>query len=351
MNPETKLARPRKITVLGVSGGIGEEVYNLLNQRGAADLIVGWNRSDPKEINDFQGRQFARDQANIINAGANGHEGETPHFVHAFGYENLASALEGADIVIVTVGAKREKPKPDEALPERDFLLKANSPIIEKIAATAKEAAPNATYLIATNPLDTMTQLFQEKSGIAPNKIIGLSGELDRARLIQAIAYKLQVHHRQIKNARVYGQHGPNMAINFSEIQITDQDGNNPRKLTEMLSQEECEKLRQETVKGGEKLVGMLDEGSDHVAPAFALNKMALAVTTGQPIVGSAYSQEKNVYFGQQVQFNPENGTYQTMPMNLSNSEQQLLGRAVTACQEAVSKIPGRRSGTVISAA
>ncbi len=330
--------RPHKIVTIGL-GNLGARTDELLRQRGAANHIEAWNRTpppleDPKDVKKFDGTKFAEDQENIINAGTNGREGETPHFIHRdLATKISAATLKDANLVIVTAGAARTDPNQDRAV-----LQAKNQRWIETLASYAREHNPNAIYIFATNPADLMTQLFQKISGIDADRVIGLGGEVDRARLVQAIAYKLKVHHRQIRNARVFGQHGAAMVPDFDHIQIVDQNGQNPRKLTQILSAEELDELRLETVKGGEKLVDLLGT-SDYRAPAAALNKMALDIVMGNPMVASAYSKEDGVYTGRPVQF--KDGKYELQPFELGEVARPLWRKTIKTSQEAWQKAQG----------
>ena len=147
---ENSLPRPRKIAIIG-GGKIGMELWKELTERATADEVVVWNRSDKYENDVIRGTMSAVNQANLIN---NDHK-FTSHFRFS---TDLETTLQGADIVVVTAGVPRKQGM------KRSDLVTSNSTIIDPVAEAASRSAPDANYIIATNPVDTMTQRFQEKT-------------------------------------------------------------------------------------------------------------------------------------------------------------------------------------------
>jgi len=342
MTDITHINRPRKIAIIG-AGKIGTELWKELSEQGAADEIVVWNRSNRHEEEAFRATQSAVDQANIIR---NGHRRTSQ-----FRFTTDINEISGADIVIVTAGIPRKDPRQP-----RSELLKINcSQVIDPIARQVKDLAPDATYIIATNPVDTLTQRFQEQSGIAANKIVGLSGELDRSRMIQSICNQLKISPDYIEHAHVIGQHGPGMVPILSGVMIR-YPGEAPRPLLEIL-QHDPDKLKEiidATVNGGARYIKRAGT-SDHIAPAAALIKMTDAICAAKwqekesgAIYCSAYTQgdrseQEGLYVGRPVAFNAD-GTYTCLPLGLEeHSFQDKLAwqRAVEECKRALHELPG----------
>ena len=86
------------------------------------------------------------------------------------------SAIEGADVCIVTAGVPR---KPGMS---RDDLIGINLKVMEQVGAGIKQHAPNAFVICITNPLDAMVWALQKFSGLPTNKVIGMAGVLNSAR-------------------------------------------------------------------------------------------------------------------------------------------------------------------------
>jgi malate dehydrogenase len=90
---------------------------------------------------------------------------------------NDYSAIEGADVCIVTAGVAR---KPGMS---RDDLLGINLKVMEQVGAGIKKYAPNAFVICITNPLDAMVWALQKFSGLPKNKVVGMAGVLDSGAL------------------------------------------------------------------------------------------------------------------------------------------------------------------------
>ena len=86
------------------------------------------------------------------------------------------AAIAGADVVIVTAGFPRMPGM------SRDDLLAKNAGVINQVADGIKAHAPNAFVICITNPLDVMVWQLQRRSGLPPEKVVGMAGVLDSAR-------------------------------------------------------------------------------------------------------------------------------------------------------------------------
>jgi malate dehydrogenase len=343
MNADAHPKRPHKIAIVG-AGNIGKELWKELTERGAADEIVVQNRSNVWDNEQFKATMIAVDQANLIR-----HEHkQTSQFKFT---NSLTEALDGADIVIVTAGVARKNPKQP-----RSELLELNCEVIDPIARTARAVAPNANYIIATNPVDTMTQRFQEESGIAANQIMGLGGELDRARMVQSICNQLKVPPEYVHNAHVIGQHGEGMMPVLSHVEIR-KPGEAPQKLLDILADQpdKLREIRDAAIKGGARLVERL-KTSDHIAPAAALEVMVNTIIDAKwrgmktaPLTASTLSEKDGVFIGQPVQVGSD-GTHKVLPLpKLSYPEQEDWDKSVKACHSALADIPGRKSALKIA--
>ncbi len=93
----------------------------------------------------------------------------------------------GSNFVIITAGLAR---KPGMS---RDDLLAANAKIVGSCAAQAVAYSPNAFYIVVSNPLDVMTYVTLQKTGLPRNKVIGMAGVLDTARYRTFISMELNV--------------------------------------------------------------------------------------------------------------------------------------------------------------
>ncbi len=177
------------------------------------------------------------------------------------------SAIEGADVCIVTAGVPR---KPGMS---RDDLLGINLKVMEQVGAGIKKYAPNAFVICITNPLDAMVWALQKFSGLPANKVVGMAGVLDSSRFRLFLAKEFNVSVEDV-TAFVLGGHGDSMVplarySTVAGIPLTD--------LVTMgwLTAERLEEIIQRTRDGGAEIVGLLKTGSAYYAPAASAIAMA----------------------------------------------------------------------------
>ncbi|MQY00098.1 malate dehydrogenase [Sinorhizobium medicae] len=179
------------------------------------------------------------------------------------------SAIEGADVCIVTAGVPR---KPGMS---RDDLLGINLKVMEQVGAGIKKYAPNAFVICITNPLDAMVWALQKFSGLPKNKVVGMAGVLDSSRFRLFLAEEFNVSVKDI-TAFVLGGHGDTMVplarySTVAGIPLPD--------LIQMgwTTKEKLDQIIQRTRDGGAEIVGLLKTGSAYYAPAASAIEMAEA--------------------------------------------------------------------------
>lgn len=107
----------------------------------------------------------------------------------------------GADIVIVTAGAKQ---KPGQT---RLDLTQTNVDIFRKMIPAIAEAAPDAIVLVVSNPVDVLTYAAGKLHGGGPQRVIGSGTVLDTSRFVSLIAERIGVNVRNV-HAHIVGEHG-----------------------------------------------------------------------------------------------------------------------------------------------
>ena len=186
----------RKITIIG-AGSVGSTIAYSLSQSDVASEIVLIDVNKDKvegEVMDIiQGTCF-RDPIAII-------AGE---------YEDA----KDSDIVIITSGVAR---KPGQSRLE---LTQTNVDIIKDITPKIVAVAPDAKYIIVSNPVDIITYAFMKLSGLPENQIIGSGTMLDTARLRCGIAEHFNVAQKNV-HAYVFGEHGDTSFVPWSKTYIS----------------------------------------------------------------------------------------------------------------------------------
>lgn len=176
-------------------------------------------------------------------------------------YEETA----GSEVVIITAGFSR---KPGMT---RDELCLTNMRVINDTIHNVVSHSPDCTIIMVTNPVDAMTYLAIKASKLPRNRVVGLSGVLDGARLSSFIADELKVPPASV-SACILGEHGKNMVVIPRLTTVKD------KPLTELLSKETIDKLVARTIMGGDEIVALLKTGSAFYAPSAAAARMAEAI-------------------------------------------------------------------------
>lgn len=177
------------------------------------------------------------------------------------------AAIAGADVVVVTAGFPR--------LPgmSRDDLLTKNAGVISSVAEGIKTHAPNAFVIVITNPLDVMVWVMQQKSGLPPERVVGMAGVLDSSRFRLFLAQEFGVSVEDV-TAFVLGGHGDTMVplIRYSTVA-----GIPVPDLIRMgwTTQERIDAICTRTANGGGEIVKLLEKGSAFYAPAASAIAMA----------------------------------------------------------------------------
>jgi malate dehydrogenase len=183
------------------------------------------------------------------------------------GTNDYATALDGADVVIVTAGVPR---KPGMS---RDDLIATNASVIKTVAESVRSHCPDAFVIVITNPLDAMVWAMQKVSGLPPSKVVGMAGVLDSARFRYFLADEFGVSVEDV-TAFVLGGHGDSMVplVRYSAVA-----GIPVPDLVEMgwTTQARVDAIVQRTRDGGGEIVKLLKTGSAFYAPAAAAIQMA----------------------------------------------------------------------------
>lgn len=152
----------------------------------------------------------------LIDANQQRAEAEAMDIAHAtpFAYANKVKAgtysdLKGCEVVIVTAGANQK------AGETRIDLLGRNVKIFENIIPQITQNAPDCILLIATNPVDIMTDVALKLSGFPKERVIGSGTILDTARFRTLLGYHLGISPKSV-HANVLGEHGDSEVLIWS---------------------------------------------------------------------------------------------------------------------------------------
>ena len=238
-----------KVTVIG-TGNFGSTVAFILAMRGSCHEVVlrgrNYDVAQGKALDMSQAANAAREHT-IVRAGK--------------GPEDMADS----QIVVITAGAPRTPGM------SRDDLLTKNAEIVKKYSLEIKEYAPDAVVIVVSNPLDVMTYVAAKYTGFSKERVLGMAGILDAARMAHFIYEKLGYGAGQIR-ATVMGGHGDTMVPlpKFTTVAGVPID--------DLLDSEEIGEIVQKTRNGGAQIVNLLGNGSAYYAPAKSTAIMVDAV-------------------------------------------------------------------------
>lgn len=235
--------------------------------------------------------------------------------------------MKECDIVVITAGVPR---KGDMT---RADLLMINAKIITEVVENIKKYSPNAIIICVANPLDVMTYVVHKLTGWNRNRIIGMAGALDGARMAYQIQKKVGFGSGQTRTM-VIGDHGENM-IPYPQIATV---GGVP--LNQLLGKTDLEEVIQKTKTGGAEIVGHL-KTSGYYAPGRAVAVMVEAILNDSRIVLSSsvvldgeYGY-KDVTLGVPVVLG-SNGVEKIIELELDDTTKTKLDTSVASIQEGI---------------
>jgi len=170
-------------------------------------------------------------------------------------------------VVIVTAGFPRQPGM------SRDDLIGKNAGVIAEVAEGIRRHCPGAFVIVITNPLDAMVWVMREKSGLPPERVVGMAGVLDSSRFRLFLAQEFGVSVEDV-TAFVLGGHGDSMVpltrySTVAGIPVPD--------LVKMgwTTQAKVDAIVARTANGGGEIVKLLERGSAFYAPAASAIAMA----------------------------------------------------------------------------
>lgn len=310
-----------KITIIG-AGSVGSTIaYTLSSQDIASEIVlidINKQKAEGEVLDIIQGTCF-RDPISII-------AGE---------YEDA----KDSDIVIITSGIAR---KPGQTRLE---LTQTNVNILKSITPEIVKAAPNALYLIVSNPVDIMTYVFTKISGLPENQILGSGTILDSARLRCGLSEHFQIAQSNI-HAYVFGEHGDTSFIPWSGAYISgvsvDEYYDLEKKLGKDIEPIDKEAMLQYVQKSGGEIISK--KGATFYAVSSSVCKLCSllvasseSISTVSTMMHGEYGIE-NVCLSTLTLVGP-NGVQGKVPMRMTKTEIEQLKKSADALKEIIAQI------------
>ena len=304
----------RKVTVVGGAGNVGATVARSIAEKELADVVI-------IDIADQKAAGIALDiyeTCPIIGSDS-----------RVIGGSDW-SAAAGSDIVVITSG------KPRKPGMSRDDLVRDNFEIMKSIAPKVVEFCPNAIIIPVANPLDAMAQALYKLTKFPRERILGMAGVLDSARMSTFIALELGVSVENVTSF-VLGGHGDTMVplARFSTVAGIP--------ITELLSKEKIDAIATRTANGGAEITKLVGTSAWY-APGAAAASMCEAILKDKKKIlpCSVYLQGeygiRDLFVGVPVKVGAR-GMEQIIEIKLSAEEDAALKKSAGAVRELVDVI------------
>ncbi len=314
----------RKVTVVGGAGNVGATVARAVAHKELADVVI-IDIADTKAagiaLDIYQSCPVAGSSARVVGYGAT--------------EEGFAQSAN-SDVVVITSGVPR---KPGMS---RDDLLAVNYKIMQDVTAADRQALARTRIIVpVANPLDAMSQAVYRLSGFPRQRVIGMAGVLDSARMRTFVAMELGVSVSDV-NCFVLGGHGDTMVplprlSTVAGIPLTE--------LVAMgkLSQERLDAICTRTANGGAEITKLVGTSAWY-APGASAAAMVEAILKDQKKIMpcSVFLQGEygvnDLFVGVPVKLGAA-GVEEIIQINLTEPEQAALQKSAGAVKELVDVI------------
>jgi malate dehydrogenase len=299
----------RKVTVVGGAGNVGATVARCIAENELADVVI-------VDIADQKAAGVALDilqTCPII--------GSDSLVIGGSDYAQSANS----DVVVITSGVPR---KPGMS---RDDLLNVNFGIMKAVTEQVVKYSPNCIIVPVANPLDAMCQAVLKLSGFPRERVIGMAGVLDSARMRTFIAEELRVSVENV-HAFVLGGHGDTM-VPLPRLSTV---AGIP--ITQLLSPERIEAICKRTADGGAEITKLVGTSAWYAPGAAAAEMVAAILKDKKKILPcSVYLQGeygvRNQFLGVPVKLGAR-GLEQVIEVKLEPAEQAALLKSAAAVKE-----------------
>ena len=306
----------RKVTVVGGAGNVGATVARAVAQKELADVVIV----------DIAASKAAGVALDIYQSCAIGGSASRVTGVGVEGFAETANS----DVVVITSGMPR---KPGMS---RDDLLNVNYKIMQDVTAEIVKHSPNCIIVPVANPLDAMSQAVFRLSGFPRERVLGMAGVLDSARMRTFVAAELKVSVADV-TCFVLGGHGDTM-VPLPRLSTV---AGIP--LPELIPADRLQAICDRTANGGAEITKLVGTSAWY-APGVSAADMVEAILKDQQRIMpcSVYLQGEygisNLFVGVPVKVGAR-GVEQIIEVTLTDAERAALHKSAGAVKELVDVI------------
>lgn len=315
------MRKGKKITILG-AGNVGATIAYTLTMDGMASEIV------LIDINEKKAKGEAMDiiQGTPFSAPVNIYAGE------------YADAVD-SDIVIVTVGMAR---KPGQT---RIDLAQANVDIVKSVMPQITRFAPDAVYVVVSNPVDVITYAILKTTNLSENQVIGSGTMLDSARLRSALAAHVGLNSKNV-HAYVFGEHGDTSMIPWSLATIAGMEMDRYCKVVcdkhNQCGKEDLAAIEEDVRTSGAQVIAL--KGATYYAIALSVRRICECIIRDTDSVMTVSAMIRNQYGINDVCLSlpfvvGAQGIRRTIVPPLTDEETALLRKSADALKEVIAQL------------
>ena len=306
----------RKVVLVG-AGFVGMSfAYSLLNQGGVDELVlidVNKDKTIGEEMDLSHGLPYAPHKMDI----------------KAGDYDEC----KDANIVVITAGLSQ---KPGQSRLE---LAVANAKIMKEITQNVMNNGFKGIFIVASNPVDLMTYVVAEVSGMPKSRVIGSGTVLDTARLRYLIAEYLQVSSKNV-HAYILGEHGDSSLVPWEHCYV------GCKKMIEIMKDnnhpmEDLKKIHDEVWKAAYEIIEK--KKATYYGIGMALNRLVKAIINDENAIltvstyqNNEYGQE-GMYIGVPAILNKD-GVKEILELKLNDEDQQKFNHSCEIMKENIEK-------------
>src|SRR6187401_2387168 len=304
----------RKVTVVGGAGNVGATVARAIAEKELADVVIidiAEQKAAGVALDIYETCPIIGSDSRVIGGSDWG-------------------AAAGSDIVVITSG------KPRKPGMSRDDLVRDNFEIMKSIAPNLVQYCPNAIVVPVANPLDAMSQALFKLTKFPRERVIGMAGVLDSARMSTFIAMELNVSVENVSSF-VLGGHGDTMVPlpRFTTVAGIP--------ITELLSADRIKAICERTANGGAEITKLVGTSAWY-APGASAALMVEAILKDQKKIMpcSVFLQGEyginDLFVGVPVKLGAK-GVEQIIQIKLTADEQAAFNKSAGAVKELVDVI------------
>ena len=241
-----------RVSIIG-AGKVGSTLAQRIAEKKLADVVLldiveGWPQGVALDL--MQARGVERHDRQIVGT-------------------NDYTDTVNSNIIVIAAGVPRQPGI------SREDLIKINAAIVTAAAKSAIAHSPEAILITVTNPLDIMTYLAWEATGLPKHRVMGMAGILDSSRFQTFIAMELGVSIAEV-NATVLGSHGDLM------VPLPRYSSVNGLPIAQLMDAGAIDRIVQRTRHGGAEIVSLMKTGSAYFAPASSACLMVESILLNQ---------------------------------------------------------------------